>query len=114
MPFLQKRHKNHRDNGEELESVSATVGTALIDILWSCAPPSMRTHVAHTPGTHVAHRRHKNLMNFVPDGCILYTYNVPSVCAYLGVRINQKYGPRRFQRRVARLYTTKSRFCSSI
>ena len=83
LPLELIRQENYRDNGEELESVSATVGTALIDILWSCAPLSMRTHVAHTPGTHVAYRRHKNLMVFVPIGCISYTYNVPSVCAYL-------------------------------
>ena len=31
----------------------------------------------------------------------------------LGMLITQKYGPRRFQRRVASYFTTKARFCSS-
>ena len=39
---------------------------------------------------------------------------VPGVCAYLGVYIILKYTIRGFQRRVPIVYTTKTRFCSSI
>ena len=46
--------------------------------------------------------------------CLMCAYNVPDVCTYLMVLITWKYGPRRYQRRVARHYTTKARFCGSI
>ena len=41
-------------------------------------------------------------------------WDVPDVCTYLVVLITQKYGPKAFQRRVARLSTTKTRSCGSI
>ena len=45
---------------------------------------------------------------------LMCAYNVPDVYTYLIVLIARKYGPRRFQRRVARNYTTKARFYDSI
>ena len=39
---------------------------------------------------------------------------MPVVCTYFMVRKTEKYGPLRFQRRVARVFTTKTRFCGSI
>ena len=55
--------------------------------------------------------------------CLLCAGDVPGVCTYLRVTclvcvhiigcLARKYGPRRFQRRVARLYATKTRFCGS-
>ena len=46
--------------------------------------------------------------------CHLCAWNVPVVCTYFMVRKTEKYGPLRFQRRVARVSTTKTRFCGSI
>ena len=46
--------------------------------------------------------------------CLMCAYNVPGVCTYLAVLINQNYRPKAFQRRVARLSTTKTRFCGPI
>ena len=40
--------------------------------------------------------------------------DVPDVCTYLKVLTTQKYGPRAFQRRIARLSTIKARSCGSI
>ena len=62
----------------------------------------------------VAHMRHTRKFDFF-DFC---AWCVPYVCVlgvrtYLGVRITRKYTLMRFQRTVARLYTTKTRFCSS-
>ena len=37
--------------------------------------------------------------------------DVPDVCTYFGVLITQEYGPRRFQRNVARFSTTKTLPC---
>ena len=49
----------------------------------------------------------------VPGVCHMCAYNVPDVCAYLGVHAILKYNIRGFQRRVARLHTTKARPYSS-
>ena len=56
-----------KNNQKELENAIGLIRKEILCTLRWCAPPSMRTHVAHTPGTHVAHRRHTNLMIFVPD-----------------------------------------------
>ena len=78
-------------------------------------------HIRHILGTHQAHRAHihnlENLENFLGSPVLL----VPGVCLVCAwcvhiimVFITQKYGPRRFQRRVTCYYTTKTRFCDSI
>ena len=46
--------------------------------------------------------------------CHLRAWNVPVVCTYFMVRKTGKYELWRFQRRVARVSTTKTRFCGSI
>ena len=45
--------------------------------------------------------------------CYLCAWNVPAVCTYFMMITTWKYGPLRFQRRVARVSTTKPRFGNS-
>ena len=68
----------HKNNQKELESAIGLIRKEILCTLRWCAPPSMRTHVAHTPGTHVAHKRHKNF-RFL---CLLSDISVPSVYTY--------------------------------
>ena len=65
----------------------------------------------HTCGTQKTHRWfwENSYQNAVSDVCHMCAYNVPDVCTYLGVRTILKYNIRAFQRRVARLSTTKTR-----
>ena len=67
--------------------------------------------------THQAHETYMTKIikkwYFFSVVCLMCAWDVPDVCTYLGVLMSQKYGPRRFQRRVARLSTTKTRPCSS-
>ena len=74
------------------------------------------TRYVHTCGTQKAHRWfwENSYQNAVPGVCLMCAYNVPDVCRYLGVRTILKYNIIAFQLRVARLYTTKTRCCSSI
>ena len=70
--------------------------------------------------THVAHKRHiddffqKAYQNAVTGVCLMCAYNVPDVYKYFFDKFILKYDIRAFQRRVARRFTTKTLFCSSI
>ena len=75
----------------------------------------------HTSGTHVVHRRHMQKMKiFKMSGFHLHFLHVPSACEGCACCVHivmmsktRKFGLWRFQRTPARLYTTKTRFCSS-
>ena len=70
----------------------------------------------HTCGTQKAHHSffQKSYQNAVPGVCLMCAYNVPGVCTYLETIMWQNYSIRAFQRTLARLFTTKTLFCSSI
>ena len=72
-----------------------------------------RRKYLHTSGTWNVYDKIIKKSYFFSVMCLMCAYNVPDVCTYLGVLMSQKYGPRRFQRRVARLSTTKTRPCSA-
>ena len=74
--------------------------------------PRVCAHMWHTKGTSLLFS--KPSQNAVPAVCLVCVYNVPDVCAYLGTPMSVKYSIRAFQRILARLHTTKTRFCSSI
>ena len=70
----------------------------------------------HTCGTQKAHHIFfKNASKTdVPHVCLMCAYNVPDVCTYWGTPLREKYRLSAFQRRVVRVFTTKTRFSSSI
>ena len=106
---------SHRALGMSVFDVRHGVGKEIVHTvrLWI---DNSATRYVHTCGTQNAHRWfwENSYQNAVPGVCPMCAYNVPDVCRYLGVRTILKYNIIAFQRRVARLYTTKTRFCSSI
>ena len=79
--------------------------------------PQVCAHIRHILYTHQAHPMHTSgtLCKTKYDfwWFLSYMFYVPDVCTYLGELIIRKYGSKAFQRRVARFFTTKTRFCGS-
>jgi hypothetical protein len=65
----------------------------------------------HTKGTSLIFS--EIISNCVPGVCLMCAYNVPDVCKYFFDKYILKNGIKAFQRRVARIFTTKTRFCGS-
>ena len=108
-------HWSHRALGMSVFDVRHGVGKEIVHTFRLWIDNSATRHV-HTCGTQKAHRWfwENSYQNAVPGVCLMCAYNVPDVCGYLGVRTILKYNIIAFQRRVARLYTTKTRCSSSI
>ena len=105
---VKRRATRHRNRQDPYFPVLRT-----ISVQTSC------TRSSHNPRTLLAHRFPRSIQ--IMDIWYLYGITVWAVCEERvhGVRTlivckTWKYGSWRFQRRVARLFTTKTRFCGSL
>ena len=94
--------------------VRCTVGKEIVSSFHFLTPQGLHKYL-HTSGTQKAHPCffQKSYQNAVRGVCLMCAYNVPDVCTYFFDKFILKYAIRAFQRRVARIFTTKTLFCGS-
>ena len=106
---------SHRALGKSVFDVRHGVGKEIVHTFrfWI---DNIATRYVYTCGTQKAHQEilENSYQNAVPGVCLMCAYNVPDVCTYFFDKFILKYGIRAFQRRVARVFTTKTRCCGSI
>ena len=94
--------------------VGRTVGKEIVSSFHFLTPQGLHKYL-HTSGTQKAHPCffQKSYQNAVSGVCLMCAYNVLDVCTYFFDKLILKYAIRVFQRRVARIFTTKTLFCGS-